>query len=69
MKRLLRHLHLKFLFVVLGLFWLQTGLVFAQQIRVVATFPDLADITRQIVKNWLAWTVWPRGLKIPMVFL
>jgi zinc/manganese transport system substrate-binding protein len=30
---------------------LQTGVVFAQQIRVVATFPDLADITRQIGKE------------------
>lgn len=34
---------------VLGL--LQAGLGFAQQIRVVATFPDLADITRQIGKE------------------
>jgi zinc/manganese transport system substrate-binding protein len=33
------------------LFCFQTHLVFAQQIRVVATFPDLADITRQIGKE------------------
>ena len=33
------------------LFCFQTPLVFAQQIRVVATFPDLADITRQIGKE------------------
>jgi zinc/manganese transport system substrate-binding protein len=51
MKSLLRHLHWKFLFIVFALFWLQTGFVFAQQIRVVATFPDLADITRQIGKE------------------
>ena len=38
-------------FLLLHLVWLQTGLVFAQQIRVVATFPDLADITRQIGKE------------------
>jgi zinc/manganese transport system substrate-binding protein len=31
--------------------WLQSGLLLAQQIRVVATFPDLADITRQIGKE------------------
>jgi zinc/manganese transport system substrate-binding protein len=31
--------------------WFETGLVFAQQIRVVATFPDLADITRQVGKE------------------
>ena len=31
--------------------WLHSGLIFAQQIRVVATFPDLADITRQIGKE------------------
>jgi zinc/manganese transport system substrate-binding protein len=31
--------------------WLQTDSAFAQQIRVVTTFPDLADITRQIGKE------------------
>jgi zinc/manganese transport system substrate-binding protein len=31
--------------------WLQAAVGFAQQIRVVATFPDLADITRQIGKE------------------
>ena len=35
----------------LALVWLQTGLAFAQQIRVVATWPALADITRQIGKE------------------
>jgi zinc/manganese transport system substrate-binding protein len=65
MKRLLRHLHLKFLFVVLGLFWLQTGLVFAQQIRVVATFPDLADITRQIGKELVSVDSLATGVEDP----
>ena len=65
MKRLLRHLHLKFLFVVLGLFWLQTGLVFAQQVRVVATFPDLADITRQIGKELVSVDSLATGVEDP----
>ena len=38
-------------FISLGFFWLQTGVVFAQQIRAVATWPALADITRQIGKE------------------
>jgi len=58
-------LHLKFLFVVLGLFWLQTGLVFAQQIRVVATFPDLADITRQIGKELVSVDSLATGVEDP----
>jgi zinc/manganese transport system substrate-binding protein len=41
----------KVFFVSLAFFWLQTGSVFAQQIRVVATWPALADITRQIGKE------------------
>ena len=41
----------KMFFMSLAFVWLQTGLVFAQQIRVVATWPALADITRQIGKE------------------
>jgi zinc/manganese transport system substrate-binding protein len=41
----------KVFFISLAFIWLQTGLVFAQQIRVVATWPALADITRQIGKE------------------
>jgi len=41
----------KVFFLSLAFIWLQTGLVFAQQIRVVATWPALADITRQIGKE------------------
>jgi zinc/manganese transport system substrate-binding protein len=41
----------KVFFFVLALAWLQTGMVFAQQIRVVATWPALADITRQVGKE------------------
>jgi zinc/manganese transport system substrate-binding protein len=51
MKILLRNNNWQVFFFVLVLAWLQTGTVFAQQIRVVATFPDLADITRQIGKE------------------
>ena len=41
----------KVVFLSLAFIWLQTGLVFAQQIRIVATWPALADITRQIGKE------------------
>jgi zinc/manganese transport system substrate-binding protein len=51
MKTLLRNNNWQVFFFVLVLAWLQVGMVFAQQIRVVATFPDLADITRQIGKE------------------
>ena len=51
MKILLRSKNAKVFFISLAIVWLQTGLVLAQQIRVVATFPDLADITRQIGKE------------------
>jgi len=49
--KLLKSKSWKVFFVSLAFIWLQTGLLFAQQIRVVATFPDLADITRQIGKD------------------
>ena len=42
---------LRFVLMVCTSTWLYSGLVSAQQIRVVATFPDLADITRQIGKE------------------
>jgi zinc/manganese transport system substrate-binding protein len=49
--RLLKSKNLKVFFISLAIVWLQTGSVFAQQIRVVATWPALADITRQIGKE------------------
>ena len=49
--RLLKSKNLKVFFISLTIVWLQTGSVFAQQIRVVATWPALADITRQIGKE------------------
>ena len=51
MKILLRNNSWKVFFFVFALAWLQTDMVFAQQIRVVATWPALADITRQIGKE------------------
>src|SRR5438874_11655737 len=41
----------KVFFISLTLVWLQTDLAFAQQIRVVASWPALADITKQIGKE------------------
>jgi zinc/manganese transport system substrate-binding protein len=58
-------LHWKFLFIVFSLFWLQTDFVFAQQIRVVATFPDLADITRQIGKELVSVESLATGVEDP----
>src|SRR5713226_5621206 len=51
MKILLRNKNWKTFFFTLILGCLQTGSVFAQQIRAVATWPALADITRQIGKE------------------
>src|SRR5882724_13062748 len=51
MKMLLKKSYWKVLIIVFVLFCFQTPLSLAQQIRVVATFPDLADITRQIGKE------------------
>jgi zinc/manganese transport system substrate-binding protein len=45
--------------------WLYSGLVFAQQIRVVATFPDLADITRQIGKELVSVDSLATGVEDP----
>ncbi len=51
MKILLRNTNWKIFFILLVSVWLQTGLVFAQKIRVITTIPDLADITKQIGKE------------------
>ena len=51
MKILLRNTNGKIFFILLVSVWLQTGLVFAQKIRVITTIPDLADITKQIGKE------------------
>jgi zinc/manganese transport system substrate-binding protein len=55
----------KVLFVAFALFWLHTDFVFAQKIRVVATFPDLADITRQIGKELVTVDSLATGVEDP----
>ncbi len=65
MKTILRQLHWKVLVVVFALFWLHTDLVLAQKIRVVATFPDLADIARQIGKNMVSVESLATGVEDP----
>src|SRR5918996_66539 len=57
--------NLKVVFVVVTLFWFQTDLVFAQKIRVVATFPDLADMTRQIGKELVTVDSLATGVEDP----
>lgn len=51
--------------VVVALGWLRPGLVFAQQIRVVATWPALADITRQIGKELVNVDTLATGVEDP----
>jgi zinc/manganese transport system substrate-binding protein len=51
MKTLFRNKSWTVFFILPGLVWLQTGLVFAQPIRAVATWPALADITKQVGKE------------------
>jgi zinc/manganese transport system substrate-binding protein len=65
MRTLLRSLGCKVLFVALALFCSQTHLVSAQQVRVVATFPDLADITRQIGKEMVSVDSLATGVEDP----
>ena len=45
--------------------WFLSGSARAQQIRVVSTFPDLADITRQIGKNLVAVESLATGVEDP----
>jgi zinc/manganese transport system substrate-binding protein len=63
--KILKSRTLSLFFVVLASTWLYSGLVFAQQIRVVATFPDLADITRQIGKELVSVDSLATGVEDP----
>lgn len=63
MKMLLRNKNWKGFFILLASVWLQTGLVFAQQIRVVTTIPDLADITKQIGKDLVSAESLAKGVE------
>ena len=63
--RILQGRILSLFLVVLASTWLYSGLGFAQQIRVVATFPDLADITRQIGKELVSVESLATGVEDP----
>ena len=65
MKILLRNKNWKTFFFALTLGCLQTGSVFAQQIRAVATWPALADITRQIGKELVSVESLATGVEDP----
>src|SRR4029434_1525317 len=65
MKILLRYKMRKIFFTFLIFSWLPTGWVFAQQIRVVATFLDVADITRQIGKELVSVESLATGVEDP----
>ena len=64
-KKLTRGINWKTILLTFTFLCLQTGLVFAQQIRVVATFPDLADITRQIGKELVTVDSLATGVEDP----
>ena len=63
MKMLLKQMKWKIFLLALALSWLPADLVFAQQIRAVASWPALADIARQIGKELVNVEVWPPVLK------
>jgi zinc/manganese transport system substrate-binding protein len=63
--KILQSRTLRLFLVVFASTWLYSGLVFAQQIRVVATFPDLADITRQIGKELVSVDSLATGVEDP----
>ena len=65
MKISLKNMRWKTAVIMFVLFCFQTPLVFAQQIRVVATFPDLADITRQIGKELVSVESLATGVEDP----
>ncbi|HTN70005.1 MAG TPA: zinc ABC transporter substrate-binding protein [Methylomirabilota bacterium] len=55
----------KVFFLSLGFVWLQSSFALAQQIRVVASFPDLADMTRQIGKELVVVDSLATGVEDP----
>ncbi len=63
--KVLKNKTLSLFFAVLGSSWLYSSLASAQQIRVVATFPDLADITRQIGKELVSVESLATGVEDP----
>jgi len=55
----------KVFLVSLAVVLMQTGLVFAQQVRVVASWPALADITKQIGKELVSVDSLATGVEDP----
>jgi zinc/manganese transport system substrate-binding protein len=64
-KKLLRVINWKAFFVSLVFLCVETPVVFAQQIRVVATWPALADITKQIGKELVTVDSLATGVEDP----
>src|ERR1051325_11871337 len=64
-KKLLRVISWKAVFVSLAFLCVETSAVFAQQIRVVATWPALADITKQIGKELVTVDSLATGVEDP----
>ncbi|HZH84809.1 MAG TPA: metal ABC transporter substrate-binding protein [Phototrophicaceae bacterium] len=64
-KKLLRVINWKAFFVSLAFLCVETPVVFAQQIRVVATWPALADITKQIGKELVTVDSLATGVEDP----
>jgi zinc/manganese transport system substrate-binding protein len=64
-KKLIGNSHWKMVCVWLAVAFFHPGLAFAQRIRVVATFPDLADITRQIGKELVTVDSLATGVEDP----
>ena len=65
MKILLKLKKWQILAIVMAAGWLFSRPALAQQIRVVTTFPDLADITRQIGKNLVSVESLATGVEDP----
>jgi zinc/manganese transport system substrate-binding protein len=64
-KKLLSGKNWKTILLTFTFLGLQTGLVFAQQIRVVATWPALADITKQVGKELVNVDTLATGVEDP----
>jgi zinc/manganese transport system substrate-binding protein len=58
-------LNWKMFFIALAFVWLQPGLAFAQKIRVVASWPALGDMTKQIGKDLVSVESLATGVEDP----
>src|ERR1700745_913080 len=64
-KKLLRVINWKAFFVSLAFLCVETSVVFAQKIRVLSTWPALADITKQIGKELVTVDSLATGVEDP----